>query len=168
MRFHHVALLFALGGCSTSSPGNAVDASADVAEDAPRDTGKDSPDLDAGVDAAEAAPGVGIVACGASDCTLPAQVCCPQPDGGGACFPRGAAPCTPLECDQPGDCAAGTTCCYQFQNNCGAVGSSCLPSCSAANTVGACLGLGDCQVCVSLTCAGLKLTTCGTDGICCH
>jgi hypothetical protein len=162
-----LALVFVLGGCSTSSPGTPVDASDEAAPDTGvHDTGTDTADLDAGADTGEAAPGAGVVACGANECTVPSEVCCPQVDGG-TCFPRGAAPCTPLECDQPGDCTGGTTCCYQFKNSCGTIGSTCLATCGSSD-VGACFGLADCQVCVSLTCAGLKVTACGTDGLCCH
>ncbi len=165
-----VAAALAFAACSSSSGGGgAADASVDDATaDAPRDTGPDRVIADAGQDAREAAPGVGVVACGASDCTLPSQVCCPRVGDGGACFPKDAAPCDqPLACDQPGDCASGTTCCYAFTTACGDVGSSCQPSCGAAE-VGACQGLPDCQVCVALTCAGLPLKTCGTDGVCCR
>ncbi len=160
-------LLFALAGCSTSSGGNSVDAAADVTEETgARDTGKDGPDLDAGADVGKAAPGVGFVACGASQCAIPGEVCCPRVDGG-ACFPRGAAPCSGIECDQPDDCADGTTCCYQFPAGCADVSATCKKTCGAAD-VPACLGLTDCNACVSLTCAGVPLTTCGTDGLCCH
>jgi len=157
-------LIFVLGGCSTSS-GAQVDASVDAAQDAAPDVADGSGDFDV-VEAGDGGPGAGVVACGAESCTIPSQVCCPQADGGGACYAKGAAPCTPLECDQPADCTGGTTCCYQFQNSCGLVGATCKKTC-AADEVGACVGLADCQVCATFTCAGLKLTTCGTDGVCC-
>ena len=165
-----LVLLLALSGCSSCSGGSSgsVDASlSDSATDTgAKDTGSDTAaDLDGGVDG-DAAPGVGVIACGSAECKLPGEVCCLAADAGGTCHPKGAAPCTPIECDQPGDCAAGTTCCYQFQSACGTVGSKCLAACAPAD-VGACQGLTDCQTCVSQTCAGVQLTTCGTDGVCC-
>jgi hypothetical protein len=172
-RSRALLLLLALTGCSSSSSGTNPAADASLS-DSPsgdtgaKDTGSDTGvDLDGGVDG-DAAPGVGVIACGTAECKIPSEVCCPAADGGagGACYPKGAAPCTPLECDQPGDCAAGTTCCYQFQSSCGTVGSKCVAACAPAD-VGACLGLGDCLTCVSQTCAGVALTTCGTDGVCC-
>lgn len=162
MRLRLISTLALLVGCGGGGSSSAVDASLSDADDV--DASDAAPEADASVDDVTPVE-AGTIGCGANTCALPGQVCCAELDGG-TCFDRDAAPCAPVECDEPGDCPGGTQCCYEFNAGCG-VAAQCKPACNATDTAPACQTIADCPACVRLQCGALSLRTCGTDGICC-
>lgn len=107
---------------------------------APREAGAGGVTADGGIDPADAGPGgdTANVACGATTCPIPAEICCVSdvPNGGrgyvcvaGATCPTpaGGGDTTALQCTSAANCAAGTVCCVKQDK--GVTASACQPSC---------------------------------------
>ncbi|WP_394833792.1 hypothetical protein LVJ94_45530 [Pendulispora rubella] len=164
-----------------------VDASTDGKTDTGSlpDTG--GGDQDAGTDA-QAVSDPGLVSCGSSSCSAPAQYCCIRPDGGtqscndvnggGGRDGGGGGNCangTRIECDEAVDCAdAGSpqVCCVRLAgglSGSGEVGNRCQSTANCARAAQgtgrhACKTNGDCGdagACVTQSCRGRTVRTCG-------
>lgn len=107
----------------------------------PRPAGEGGVTADGGIDPPEAGPGGDTtkIACGATTCPLPAEICCvSEVTGAGdtafACVaaatcpqPAGGGDTAALKCSGAANCAAGTVCCVRDVN--GNAASECKASC---------------------------------------
>lgn len=105
--------------------------------------------VDAAIDGAipdgGVAPAPHKIACGSTECTLPAT-CCIQPDGGGTCG-GGCGTGVQRECDEAADCPQAPTrqvCCYEITP--AGLTASCHGDCAGGggNRVQACRVVGEC------------------------
>lgn len=148
-----VALLFGVlgvsvvGGCGSDAPvlTQGSDRSQNDASDGPPSTGSrdaggddDPTDNPTSSDSGMASSDLGTVPCGPAECATPSQICCTtvSPDGGlaGTCEAAGTnckLGAASVACDEPSDCASGSTCCLAFAG----LGSSCAATCILQSAV---------------------------------